>query len=224
MGWLEEVGSPKGAAGAFAKPVLWWSIGNPLLSHLERQPASPALHLHAGEVQPGFHRAHLQDLRPAGGRGRADLPAPCHAGRGECWGDGGDSKGTCSGATLFCNILPCSSPCSMPAPSTPSAPTIVAPPPPPLSWDPTPSKSPSPSGRRSATAWMPPTPEETTGGFSPRSFPWTGGSPHALLSPPVPRAVGGFPLLPPCCRASCWVMSSHIGPYIRISMHSYTHL
>ncbi|NWU62540.1 UNC5B protein, partial [Pterocles burchelli] len=44
-------------------------------------------------VQPGLHRAHLQDLCPAGGRGRADLPAPHHTGRGEWWGGRGTARG-----------------------------------------------------------------------------------------------------------------------------------
>lgn len=158
--------------------MLWWPTGNPLLPHLERQPASAALHLHAGEIQPGLHRAHLQDLCPAGGRGRADLPAARHAGRGEQGEREGDStRGHCS------DVSPCPSSSSTAAPLTPSAPTTAVPPPPP-SWDPTPSKSPSPSGRRSATAWMLPTPGATTGDFSPRSCPWTGGSPQALLSLP----------------------------------------
>ncbi|NWY62751.1 UNC5B protein, partial [Chionis minor] len=43
----------------------------------------------ATACKPGLHRAHLQDLRPAGRRGRADLPAPRHTGRGEQWGGGG---------------------------------------------------------------------------------------------------------------------------------------
>ncbi|NXA36585.1 UN5BB protein, partial [Eudromia elegans] len=46
-------------------------------------PARPALHLHAGAVQPGGPRALLQALRAAGGRRGADLPAPRHARRGE---------------------------------------------------------------------------------------------------------------------------------------------
>lgn len=78
------------------------------------------------------------------------------------------------GSSLLCSKISLS-PHSMPTPSTPSTRTTAVPPPP--SWDPTPSKSPSPSGRRSATAWMLPTPGGTTGDFSPRNFPWTGGSP-----------------------------------------------
>lgn len=44
------------------------AAGDSFLSHLEWQPKGPALYLHPREVQPGFNRAHLQDLRPAGGR------------------------------------------------------------------------------------------------------------------------------------------------------------
>lgn len=157
-----------------AEPMLWCSAGNPLLPHLEWQPASPALHFHTGEVQPGLHRAHLQDLRPAGGRGRADLPTPRHAGRGKLEGAAKGCAGREWGSSLLCSKISLS-PHSMPTPSTPSTRTTAVPPPP--SWDPTPSKSPSPSGRRSATAWMLPTPGGTTGDFSPRNFPWTGGSP-----------------------------------------------
>lgn len=197
VGWLEELGSPTGAAGAFAEPVLWWPPGDPLLPHLEWQPAGPALHLHPGEVQPGLQRAQLQDLRAPGGRGRADLPAPRHAGRGELRGAGG-----MAGDTLApCSPCPCSP--STAAPPTPSAPSTAGPPAPaaPPRWDPTPSKSPSPSGRRSATAWMLPAPGGTTGDFWPRSFPWTGECAQALLCLLCPLPAGRLhSVLPLSCR------------------------
>ena len=49
--------------------------GDPLLPHLERQPAAAALRLQPGARQPRRVPAHLQDLRASGGGGGADLPA-----------------------------------------------------------------------------------------------------------------------------------------------------
>lgn len=49
--------------------------GNSLLPHLEWMPEEPALHLHAGKVQPEYPGAGMQTLRAAGRRRRADLPA-----------------------------------------------------------------------------------------------------------------------------------------------------
>lgn len=55
--------------------MLLCATGDPFLSHLERQPETFTLHLQPGASQPGRVAAHLQDLRPAGGRGGTDIPA-----------------------------------------------------------------------------------------------------------------------------------------------------
>lgn len=70
--------------------------GDSVLSHLEWQSETPALHLQPGEKQPGRVAAHLQDLRAAGGRGGADFPA-AH----------GHSGGNVRGKTLTQETWPC---------------------------------------------------------------------------------------------------------------------
>lgn len=55
-----------------ALPVLP-PAGDPVLPHLERFPAVPALHLHTGAPQPQHLRAHLPAVCVAGGGGGAEL-------------------------------------------------------------------------------------------------------------------------------------------------------
>lgn len=50
-----------------------FSAGDPVLPHLERFPAVPALHVHSGATQPQHLRAHLPAVRVAGGGGGAEF-------------------------------------------------------------------------------------------------------------------------------------------------------
>lgn len=49
------------------------SAGDPVLPHLERFPAVPALHVHPGAAEPQHLRAHLPAVRVAGGGGGTEL-------------------------------------------------------------------------------------------------------------------------------------------------------
>lgn len=49
------------------------TAGDPVLPHLERFPAVPALHVHSGAAQPQHLRAHLPAVCVAGGGGGTEL-------------------------------------------------------------------------------------------------------------------------------------------------------
>lgn len=81
------------------------AAGDFFLPHLEWVPEEPALHLHAGTIQPQYPGARLQTLCTASRRRRADLPAKLLSIRGKrhwCGNTEGLKSYSLSHHCLFC--------------------------------------------------------------------------------------------------------------------------